>query len=123
MVLTAAILVAAIGLLENPAWSKSQNLGGLTLLEIAPRIVTPNSDGMNDKIFFVFDTSLTGLPLETAVFDINGAKVGSLQIDSNDIYLTWDGRDGSGRVVPAGIYVYTITLGKSAASGTVIVAR
>ncbi len=106
--------------------AKSQNLGGLELEEVAPRIVTPNGDLLNDKIFFKFrpSDSLLGIPVESAVFDINGAKIADLILDPNDdSRLTWDARDNSGQVVPAGIYVYSIKIGKNFATGTVVVAR
>ena len=101
-----------------------QNLGGLTLGEVSPRILTPNGDNLNDKAFFRFDTSLTGIPLETSIFDINGAKVGSLELEAlDDTLLSWDGRNSSGEIAPAGIYIYMIALGKHRASGTIVVAR
>src|SRR5258706_10823686 len=94
-----------------------QDLGGVTLLRVKPRIVTPNNDASSDKVFFEFDTGLSGLPIETTVLDINGAKVSSLNLDSNDFFLTWDGKDSSGRNLPAGIYIYSIRLGKNIATG------
>jgi hypothetical protein len=102
----------------------SQSLGGITLTNVTPRIVTPNGDALNDVIFFRFDDVLSGLPIESSVFDVHGAKVGSLRIDSSDdTLLTWDGRDLSGNLMPAGIYIYMIEIGKSRATGTVVVAR
>lgn len=116
------MLVAAImggGLL----FAAAQSLGSLTLTSVSPRIMTPNGDALNDVIFFKFDTTLAGVPLDSAVYDINGAKVGNLTLDMNDAYLTWDGKDENGQTVPAGIYIYSIKIGKNRATGTVVVAR
>lgn len=123
-ILFSGLVACALTMSSTVTAAKSQSLGGIVLTEVAPRIVTPNGDALNDKIFFKFDSSLTGLPLETDILDVNGAKVSHLQVDSiNDKYLTWDGRDTSGKHVSAGIYVYSIKLGKSMASGTIVVAR
>ena len=103
--------------------AKSQSIGGITMTEVAPRIVTPNGDAMNDKIFFRFDTSVTGIPIETSVFNVNGAKIASLIADATGDFMTWDGRDENGNTVPAGIYIYSIQIGKNFATGTVVVAR
>ncbi len=103
--------------------SSAQPLGGLTLTEVAPRVVTPNGDLLNDVIFFKFDDTLAGLPIESTVLDINGAKVSSLSLNSNQTALTWDGTDEEGKKLPSGVYVYFIRLGGNKVSGTVVVAE
>ncbi len=123
-VILPGFVAASLALAGPVAGAKSQSLGGIILTEVAPRIMTPNGDSKNDKVFFKFDNSLTGIPLETNVFDVNGAKIGSLQIDNLDSsFLTWDGRSDSGSTVSAGIYIYSIKIGKSLATGTIVVAR
>src|SRR5260221_6002680 len=92
-VILPGFVMASLALAGPVAGAKSQSLGAITLTEVAPRIVTPNGDSKNDKVFFKFDNDLTGVPLETNVFDVNGAKVANLQLDSLDArFLTWDGR-------------------------------
>jgi flagellar hook assembly protein FlgD len=94
------------------------------LLEVSPRIVTPNGDNLNDLVFFKFSDSIVGIPLETNVVDINGGKISDLREKSGmDDVLTWDGKDSGGRDVPSGIYIYSIKLGGHQATGTVVVAR
>ncbi len=100
-----------------------QTLGGITLTEVVPRVVTPNGDLLNDVVFFKFDNTLSGLPLETSIWDIHGSKVGDMSLDNNETSLTWDGKDESGRILPSGIYIYSIKIGKNQATGTVVVAR
>jgi hypothetical protein len=111
-------------LVQQSQGATSQSLGGINLTDVTPRIVTPNGDALNDVIFFRFDDVLSGLPLESAVFDVHGAKIAGLRLNpSNDTWLTWDGRDENGNIMPAGIYVYMIEIGKNRATGTVVVAR
>jgi hypothetical protein len=105
------------------SWS-AESLGDLSLLEVSPRIVTPNGDNLNDLVFFKFSDSIVGIPLETNVVDINGGKISDLREKSGmDDVLTWDGKDSGGRDVPSGIYIYSIKLGGHQATGTVVVAR
>jgi len=105
------------------SWS-AESLGGISLDEVSPRIITPNGDQLNDVVFFKFSDSIVGVPLETDVVDINGGKISELQPKPGiDDVLTWDGKDAGGRVVPAGIYIYSIKLGGHQATGTVVVAR
>ena len=108
---------------EKPVLGASQSLGGVVLTEVAPRIVTPNGDMLNDVIFFRFDSALSGLPVETAILDLHGAKVAEMTLDTNETALLWNGKGDSNQNVPTGIYVYSIKLGKNLATGTVVVAR
>lgn len=110
--------------LPAQAGQSAQSLGGITLTEVAPRVVTPNGDMLNDVIYFKFGgDSVAGLPIESQVYDIHGAKVTSLVTNASEDALVWDGKDNSGRNVPSGIYIYSIKLGDRQASGTVVVAR
>jgi flagellar hook assembly protein FlgD len=110
-------------ILSRASTHAAQAVGGVTLTEVVPRVVTPNGDLLNDVIFFKFDDSISGLPIEGDVFDINGAEVANLTLNSNETALLWDGKDDTGRFVQAGIYIYSIKLGNRQATGTVVVAR
>ncbi|MBD3271132.1 MAG: hypothetical protein GF384_01175 [Elusimicrobia bacterium] len=97
---------------------------GIDRSRIRPRIITPNDDGRNDT-FWVFyqnplDSEVTG-----EIFDCEGAKVADMthKNGAEEYSLCWDGTDGSGRVVPAGVYIYQITAEDSVFNGTVVVAR
>jgi flagellar hook assembly protein FlgD len=123
-----AVFIAAVGLTVLTAGqmelASSQSLGGITLTMVTPRIMTPNGDLRNDVVLFRFDDTLSGLPVESAVYDVNGAKVSGLRLNSSDeTQLLWDGRDDNGNAMPSGIYVYSIEIGKKRATGTVVVAR
>jgi len=96
----------------------------ISLTKVYPRIITPNGDGWNDKAIFQFDNPQL-LPLSGQVFDMTGARVAPLTAGPNpDSTLQWDGKDSSGRPVPAGIYLYEVDIsGSSPITGTVVVAR
>src|SRR5450759_1013205 len=100
-------------------------LGSLTLTKVACRIFTPNGDLHNDKARFEFDNP-EQLPIGGTVFDLNGARVASLQpgnsTNSVDVLL-WDGKNVDGQVVAGGIYIYQIEFQGKHATGTVVVAR
>jgi hypothetical protein len=122
-----AIFVVGLICLELGSWGlawPAESLGGISLDEVSPRIITPNGDGLNDAVFLKFSDSIVGVPLESSVVDINGGKVSELQRrqDIDDV-LTWDGKDAGGHAVPAGIYIYSVKLGGHQATGTVVVAR
>ncbi len=118
--LVAGLLNAALRL---PLWAAPQSFGEINLTEVAPRIITPNGDLQNDVAYFRFDGSLAGLPIDTSVLDVNGAKIASLKLDSSETNLLWDGKDESGRALPSGIYIYQISIGNHRATGTLAIAR
>ena len=89
-----------------------------------PRVITPNG-AENHRVFFFFDNP-NGDAVTGAIFDIRGAKVRDLQVNSmspTPNALVWDGRDGQGSVVPSGVYLYKISTTDGAVTGTVVVAR
>ncbi|HVO32852.1 MAG TPA: fibronectin type III domain-containing protein, partial [Elusimicrobiota bacterium] len=102
--------------------SHAPSASQISLTKVYPRIISPNSDGWNDKAIFQFDDP-QGLPLSGQVFDITGAAVASLAPGPNPDTLQWDGKDRAGRVVPAGVYLYQVIVDGSAITGTVVVAR
>jgi hypothetical protein len=104
---------------------EASQLGDASLVQVYPRIFTPNGDGANDVVIFQFgEISLESASLTGEVFDITGGKVADLKPgpDPNST-LMWDGKSSGGSVVPAGIYVYQINANGSRVNGTVVVAR
>ena len=55
---------------------------GLTLTRVYPRIFTPNGDGWNDKVIFLFDNPEL-VPISGKVYDISGSFVANLQTGPN----------------------------------------
>jgi hypothetical protein len=120
------ILLAAFALAVTNVSTSSgspETLGGVTLEEVRPRVMTPNGDALNDVVYFQFDSSVAGLPIEAVIRDVRGARVAGLELNSSEDALIWDGRDDDGRMSPSGIYIYSIKIGQSHASGTVVIAR
>jgi hypothetical protein len=89
-----------------------------------PRVITPNGNE-NRRVFFFFDNP-AGDPIRGTIYDLRGAHVRDLQINSQSPTgnsLVWDGRDNQGAVVPSGIYLYKISAADETITGTVVVAR
>jgi gliding motility-associated-like protein len=85
------------------------------------RLITPNNDGKNDNMVFIFDN-----PQEKAVkgriFDMRGALVGQMAEGPVANSLKWDAKAG-GQPVPGGVYIYQIEADGTVYNGTVAVIR
>jgi hypothetical protein len=89
-----------------------------------PRVITPNEDGVNDYVFFFFET--TDASADGRIYDLNSALVASMKPGPNKtdlMSLIWDGKDDRGHVVPMGVYLYKVTIGNESVTGTIVVAR
>ncbi len=84
-----------------------------------PTVFSPNGDGVNDRldIEFTILTIRDDRPVEVAIYDLSGRRVASAtptsgleSSQSGTIGFTWDGRSGSGDVVPPGIYIARVKL-------------
>lgn len=66
-------------------------------------------------------------PASVMIFDMTGRLVRTLSdtapCGSAEHTLTWDGRDGQGQSVPAGVYSYRLTTGSRAATGRFVLLR
>ena len=85
-----------------------------------PNPFSPNGDGIGDRVTFdfeVYDVTDWRL-LQVTLHDLSGRIVRRLNpypvrrglYDDPSSGLTWDGTDASGRRLPPGLYLYTITL-------------
>ncbi|MFA6030490.1 MAG: fibronectin type III domain-containing protein [Elusimicrobiota bacterium] len=88
---------------------------------ITNKALTPNGDGLNDTVVFVFDNPRDS-GYEGKVFDMRGAFVSEMRSGPVANSLLWDGRAG-GRVVDGGVYVYQIRAEGKVFNGTVVVIR
>jgi len=87
-----------------------------------PRTITPNGDGINDRVFFFFEA--TDAVKEGKIYDLKGAFVAGMTPGPvRDSSLIWDGKDDRGNVVSRGIYLYKVSLEDKNYAGTVVVAR
>ncbi len=93
---------------------------------VFPRLITPNGDGLNDRIFFVLENPNNSI-VSGEILDKDGRLVARLADPSlsNGVgtTLNWDGRDSNGAVVPGGVYIYKIQGEGHSFTGTVGVAR
>ena len=79
-------------------------------VELGASICTPNSDGVNDGVRLEYDLlNLAGAALVYIdVCDLSGRKLWAIDQTahaSGRFAVTWDGRDGSGLLLPPGIYL------------------
>lgn len=91
------------------------------LAKVYPRIFTPNGDGWNDAVNFMYEGNDAGITGK--VFDINGAFVSDMLRGDTEYSLKWDGRNGDGKTVSSGIYIYQIEADGKVFNGTVVVAK
>jgi gliding motility-associated-like protein len=100
----------------------SDPLGGQSavLQSVHPRIFSPNGDGYNDVVHFDL-INPDQEPVSGKIFDLQAARVADLSPSA--LGLQWDGRGPGGRVVPGGVYIYQIFVGRRRVSGTVVVVK
>lgn len=88
---------------------------------VSNRLVTPNGDGRNDNVAFRFDN-----PRDSAgslkIYDIRGAQVASLTVESGTTAVVWDAKS-RGTAVRAGVYIYVLQVEGVTRSGSVVVIR
>lgn len=105
-----------------------QKADGLSLdrASVFPRVFSPNGDDRNDRVYFVVDNP-RGSGVTGRILDLSGGWVADLQPGGAEAptpdSLAWDGRDKSGHLVPAGVYIYKIEGEGRTFSGTVVVAQ
>ena len=114
----------------NPQVESSTNIVGLPLdsplfahLSLYPRVLTPNGDGIGDRLFVSLDliNVLEHRPLKLELFDLAGRRVH--QISALTLAgaqeLVWAGRDQSGDLVPPGHYFLRLKVESDARSQSV----
>jgi len=90
-------------------------------LSVWPKIITPNSDGVNDELNYTFENP--GLdPVEGYIYELSGSRAARMSAKT-DYWLIWPGTDDSGNRVVPGIYIYQVRCGDRIYNGTVVVAR
>lgn len=80
-------------------------------VEVRPRVFSPNGDGINDEVTFLF--SVFKIAVEKSMFvelyDLSGRRVQRLTspagVPVGEQSLTWDGRGDNGDLVPPGLYL------------------
>ena len=82
--------------------------GAIRAFTVSP--LTPNGDGVNDDLEVAYDlVNLAGaVPVELDVFNLAGQRVAEIAVDtgtSGRFSASWDGTDGSDRLLPPGLYL------------------
>ena len=92
-----------------------------------PRPFSPNGDGINDRTRISYDLSrvIGPVPVEVKVFDLSGRPVRRLFSGAQEgghWSIPWDGTDGSGGLVPPGIYLVLVEVRSEAGAETIATA-
>lgn len=88
---------------------------------LSNRLITPNGDGKNDTMVFVFDDPL-GSGIKGTIFDLKGAKVSDMVPGPVSNSMLWDAK-ASGQTVPGGVYIYQLEAEDRVYNGTVVVVK
>ncbi len=84
-------------------------------LRFVSSAVTPNGDGINDalRIEYTLFRMPAPIPVELNVYDLQGRRVGQMELglqSAGPQQVEWDGSNGSGALLPPGIYLIEIAL-------------
>ncbi|MFA6316521.1 MAG: gliding motility-associated C-terminal domain-containing protein [Elusimicrobiota bacterium] len=85
------------------------------------KYLTPNGDGLNDSVVFVFDNPKDS-GFSGRIFSSDGSHVADMSNGPIPNSLQWDGR-AQGRVVSGGMYVYQIRAEDKTFSGSLVVVK
>ncbi|MBI2501711.1 MAG: gliding motility-associated C-terminal domain-containing protein [Candidatus Latescibacteria bacterium] len=92
-------------------------------LEIAPHVLTPNGDGLNEAVEIRFAIFKVERPqAQVLIFDLAGRLVAELPPDAGrDVQVfRWSGRNQGGELVEPGIYLCHIAVGAKAGKDVAI---
>lgn len=87
----------------------------LSNFTLSSPIITPNGDGVSDRLDIAFDLLkvLTPRPVRAAIYDLAGRPVKHLDLAAATAgrhTLSWDGRDADTRLVPPGTYLLRLSI-------------
>ena len=86
-----------------------------TNCRVHPIPFTPNGDGMNDTLWFADSVAQEG---HYRILDMNARLV-----REGPVRQGWDGKDGQGRPMPAGPYLYEVTISGATCKGVAAIVR
>jgi len=109
---------------DSPGDWESPTSSGFRLLEgyPSPRVFTPNGDGRNEEVRFKCE-NLNESSIVCCIYDVKGAVVRQLDIESWRDEFAWDGKDEDQEIAPSGIYIYQIEVEGETINGTLVLAR
>ncbi len=94
----------------------------LNSVTVYPRVFSPNGDGINDVVTFVFENP-ENEPVSGKIFDISGCLIQDNLYQNSMSLFIWDGRDNEGIFVKGGVYIYQLKVGEKLSNGTVVVGK
>jgi len=122
---TVSVKTAFLGNYQLRTTPRASSLS-LDKTNVYPRIITPNGDGLNDRVYFVLENP-NNAAVRGEIFDREGRRIATLAdpslVSGIGTTLIWNGHDTNGNVVPGGAYIYRIQGEGLTLSGTVGVAR
>lgn len=111
---TAVLLILALAGVSGAAGLRVK---GFSFSGVSNRFVTPNGDGKNDTITFVFNN-----PRDSSgsikIYDLRGHLVSTIPVNPGDTQEVWNGAGAA-----TGVYIYVIRVEDVLYSGTVVVIR
>lgn len=84
-------------------------------LTFSSPVFSPNDDGIHDELRVAYSLFRlpAAVPVVLAVYRLDGRRVASIEAglqNAGPQSLRWDGRDETGRLLPPGLYLTTLTL-------------
>jgi hypothetical protein len=82
-------------------------------LQFSSSRITPDNDGIDDVLTLKLNLEGTGNVVSVMIFDENGRLVRKLAenlLSGPESFISWDGTDANGSLLPAGIYIFLVTL-------------
>ena len=81
---------------------------------IEPRVLTPNGDGVNERLVVSLDlvNILQDRPVRLAIVDLAGRRLHEIEMaaQAGPQHIEWDGRDGLGHLLPPGTYLLRLAV-------------
>lgn len=90
---------------------------GFSFTGVVNRLVTPNGDGKNDSAVFQYSNPQDSSG-SVRIYDLRGRQVAVVAIEPGSTFAVWNPRGFAN-----GVYVYVITIDRTAKSGALMVVR
>lgn len=108
---------AATNVKATPGYRNSQareaGIGGASKLELTPKVITPDGDGVDDVLLLQFKLPQAGFVASVQIFDASGRLVrklaGNTLLGAEEL-LQWDGLKDNGSKAAIGYYIVLVNL-------------
>ena len=84
-------------------------------LQFSTGVVTPNGDGVNDRLTIDYELFLLPepIPVEIHIYDLQGRRLTRIEVGEQEAgpqRISWDGRDERGQILTPGLYLLDVNL-------------